>query len=148
MVCGLVVSKVLLVSVRRRAQTGGQGWSVIFLWQQFCDTEPHYTNTRGQHTIQGRSRVREMVLFIVTLCSDQPRSDYCESDRKSRQGENMCNKASYSVIAGGTRLLFIRFIKLRGSGLFCWVKGDQRLPFAFEKASGNLWSPFHVIHVC
>ena len=53
-----------------------------------------------------------MVLFIVTLCSDQPRSDYCESDRKSRQGENMCNKASYSVIAGGTRLLFIRFIKL------------------------------------
>ena len=129
---GLVISKVLLVSVRSRAQTGGQGWSVIFLWQQFCDTEPHYTNTRGQHTIQGRSRVREMVLFIVTLCSDQPRSDYCESDRKSRQGENMCNKASYSVIAGGTRLLFIRFIKLKVQ-VGIWVIYCSKLIFLLYK---------------
>ena len=45
----------------------GQNWSVLFLWPQFGDTGPHYTNTRTST----QWRVREMVLFIVTLCPDQ-----------------------------------------------------------------------------
>lgn len=57
-------------------------------------------------------RVREMLGIIH--CNTVSRSaDHCKSDRELRQGENKCNKASYSVIAGGTRLLFIRSVKLR-----------------------------------